>query len=79
MGFIPLTPHLPSISLCVGRGNIERALRDLLQVAVCRVNTSNYRVPVQLWKDWTSMENQFDNYQVLKNVIAQQRLGTYTR
>lgn len=50
-----------------------------LEVAVCRVNTSNDRVPVQPWKDWTSMENQFDNYQVLKNVITQKRLGTYTQ
>lgn len=79
MGFISLTPHLPHISLCVYRGSCERALHDLLQVAVCRVNTSNYRVPVQPWKDWTSMENQFDNYQVLENVIVQKRLGTYTQ
>lgn len=79
MGFISLTPHLPRISLCVDRGSCERALHDLLQVAVCRVNTSNYRVPVQPWKDWTSMENQFDNYQVSENVIVQKRLGTYTQ
>lgn len=68
MGSIPLTPHLPRVSLCVGRGSGERAPQDLLQVAVCRVNTSNYRVPVQPWKYKTSMENLFDNYQVLKNV-----------
>lgn len=60
-GFIPLTPRLPAASLW------KRWELDL-----SRVNTSNYRVPVQPWKEpsRTRMENQSDDYQLLKMVFV---------
>lgn len=49
-----------------------------LEVAVCRVNITNYKIPVPLWKDWKSIADQFSNLLVLKNVIAQTYLRKHT-
>ena len=60
-------PHLHGLHFFVCRlRKFWEGRAGFLEVAVCWINTSNYRVPVQPWKDWTSMENQFDNYLFLE-------------